>query len=92
VVYLQFNRSVEYGEKFIYNETGDTYAKLEIYSPNEELPDDPYRAFVWIDYPSEELQDPIEAGTVLACTDHDPAGAAEIPADAVFSFGPEITE
>lgn len=92
MVYLQFNRSVEYGEYFSYNETGNTYTKLQIESPNEELPDDPYKAYVWIDYTSENRQDPIEVGTVLACTYSTPTQPLEIPADAVFSFGPEITE
>lgn len=81
---------VTFGLEYHYN-LGDTeYQKLDVTSPNDEFPDNPYSICLWIDWFKNIERGPIQAGSNLSVFSPD-GDEWLIPASAVWSFGNLLT-
>lgn len=63
-----------------------SYNTLSVITPDEEVPDDPYKVELWIDYLSGEIEGPVAAGAMLPCSYPGTYGEP-LPASAIWSFG-----
>lgn len=83
---INFGVAVGYDGVRRFNEllSGD-FIKLDIFTPTEELPDDPYYIMLYVDWVSANLEDPFVAGGVYYV--ENPYAEDPIPKTATVSFG-----
>lgn len=79
-LYVQFFKTYGYGSSESFEGS-----QMQIYTPVDDLPDDPYQVFVFIDWFSEYYSEPFVPGQVVECYNTDPY---PIEPDYKFSFDP----
>lgn len=64
-MYVRLNRSYGFGDEVEYGEGAGDRSRLSIYTPNGEVPDDPYIIYLWADWVSEDFDSPLQASSVI---------------------------
>lgn len=70
-VYVRLNTAFEFGDRIQFGSGNDP---LEIVTPTQAAPNDPYSVVAYVDFMSEDRNEPFQSGDVIRCDSIEPSG------------------